>query len=272
MKTKFELIRDGRMAYLQSPLLKLSGLVDHAFSTRLGGCSKGYLASLNTAYHTGDQKENVLENRKRFFNYFGYNYLELVSSIQVHGTDIETFTGSNRGEGALPGSARSRCDGLITTEPRLVLAAYSADCLLIFFTARSKKLVALAHAGWRGTLGGITSKMVDRLSADFNLKPGELLVGLSPAICKNCYSVDEQTARQFQNKGWDDPRYLLQQENDRWSIDMTAINIRQLTKAGIPFENISGGGWCSSCSPELFYSYRRNKGETGRMIGFIAIR
>ena len=150
-----KLYRKGEMAYLQATLLDESGLIDHAFSTRLGGCSAGMLASLNTAFHTGDDSENVLENRRRFFDLFAYDHRDIVSSVQVHGTGLTLFSQSNRGEGAVPGSARQKCDALVTTEPGLPLTAYSADCMLIYFVSQQKPLVGIAHAGWRGTLEGI---------------------------------------------------------------------------------------------------------------------
>lgn len=247
-------------------------MVDHAYSTRLGGCSTGNLASLNTAFHTGDSTENVLENRRRFFEVFGYDHLKLVSAVQVHGTGIALVDQSHRGEGALPESARQVADALVTTEPGLTLTAYSADCMLIYFISRQKSLVALAHAGWRGTLGGIGSNMVCSLDKLFGIKPGLLQVALSPCICRNCYLVNDEVAGQFESAGWNDPACLEKVEADAWKLDLRAINIEQLLRVGIKRENLAGSSWCTACNRDLFYSYRRDSGKTGRMIGFIAIK
>ena len=267
-----EIFRAGELVYLQAPLLTESGLVDHAFSTRAGGCSSGRQVSLNTAFHTGDNAENVLENRRRFFELFDYDHREIVSSIQVHGTEMALFDQSNSGEGALPGSARRKCDALVTTEAGLPLTAYSADCLLIYFVSLQKPLVALAHAGWRGTLDGIASKMVRYLDELFGISPNSLLVSLSPAICRNCYLVDSEVAGQFQFAGWNDPAYLEPVEEARWKLDLEAINAVQLIQAGVNQENLARNSLCTACNADLFYSYRRDKGITGRMIGFIAIK
>jgi len=260
------------MAYLQAPLLTKSGLADHAFSTRLGGRSTGKLSSLNTAFHTGDSVENVLENRRLFFGHFDYDYREIVSSVQVHGTGLALFNQSHRGEGALPGSARQKCDALVTTEAGLPLTAYSADCILIYFMSLHKPLVALAHAGWRGTLGNIGAGIVRYLDKLFGVTPGRLLVSLSPAICRNCYLVGSDVAGQFQAAGWDEPAYLEAVEGNKWKLDLMAINFDQLKQAGVNQENLFKSSWCTSCNPNLFYSYRRDRGETGRMIGFIALK
>ncbi|MCJ7806110.1 MAG: polyphenol oxidase family protein, partial [Clostridia bacterium] len=99
------------------------------------------MASLNTAFHTGDSEDNVLENRRRLFALFGYDNREIVSSIQVHGTGLAIFNQVHRGEGALPGSAREQCDALVTTAEGLILTAYAADCMLIYFVSQQKALV-----------------------------------------------------------------------------------------------------------------------------------
>ncbi len=268
----FKLYKEGEPAYLKASLLAGNGFVDHAFSTRLGGCSKGAFSSLNTAFHVGDSRENVLENRRIFFKQFNYDYRYIISSVQVHGTDLKVFDHKNCGEGALPFTAHARCDALITEEPGLPLTAYSADCLLIYFVSLQKSpLVAIAHAGWRGTLGGIGKKVVSYLKAHFSVQPGQLLVGLGPAVCRNCYIVDYYLADQFKTAGWDDPSYLEPAGQDQWSLDLSAINAEQLLRAGVRAENMACNYWCTSCNPELFYSYRREKGITGRMIGFISI-
>lgn len=248
-----------------------SGLVDHAFSTRLGGCSSGYLASLNTAFHTGDSEDNVLENRRRFFSLFNYDYRDLVAAIQVHGIDMALFDETDRGEGAMPGSARQRCDAMITTTPGLPLTAYSSDCMLIYFTSEQKPLAALAHAGWRGTLGGIGVKVVRFLQEQLSFEPGRLLVALSPAICRICYRVVDTVAGQFYSAGWNGPAFLEPSEGGGWNLDLSAINAKQILSAGVKERNLVFNTWCTSCNQDLFYSYRRDKAKTGRMIGFIAI-
>ena len=135
----FQLIENGELAFLQSPLLEQSGMVDHAFSTRRGGCSTGAVQSLNTAFHTGDTRERVLENRRRLLKPWGYDPAAVVAGIQVHGTDIALVTAQDRGRGALPGTFLTRCDALVTRYTGVVLTAYSADCLLLFLVAPRRR-------------------------------------------------------------------------------------------------------------------------------------
>lgn len=268
----FKLLEGANPPCLQAPLLAGAGLVEHSFSTRLGGCSSGSFQTLNMAFHNGDSAEMVLENRRRFFSAFGFDFRGIVSSTQVHGTGIAYCGPENRGEGALPQSPRRRADALVTTTPGLVLSAYSADCQLIFVAARSKPLVALAHAGWRGALAGIGVRLIRTLSDRFGLLPGELLVALGPAICPDCYSVGDEVAGSFRQGGWDDPLFLKRAAAGKWKLDLAAINAAQLLQAGIKEENLARSKFCTSCRPDLLFSYRRDRGRTGRMIGFIAIK
>lgn len=269
---KFKLYDKTAIPYLQSTLLSQSEVMDHGFSTRLGGCSTGPVASLNTAFHTEDSAENVLENRRRFFNIFNYDYRKTVSAIQVHGTDLAVFDLTNHGEGAFPGSALKECDALVTTEKGVPLAAYAADCLLIYIVATEKPLVALAHAGWRGTLGEIGPKVIDFIIKQYGLQPGNLLVALSPAICRDCYLVDAGTASKFASAGWNEHPYMERQADGTCKLDLKEINRSQLVRCGVEKEKLDYSTLCTSCNKELFYSYRRDLGITGRMIGFAALK
>ena len=260
------------MPFLQSALLKKSGLVDHAFSTRIGGVSSGAMATLNMAFHTGDDQGRVIENRRRFFGHFKHGWEGIVSSIQVHGHDYKVVDHTNRGEGAQPSSAKYECDALVTEEPGLPITAYSADCMLIYFLAWDKSLVALAHAGWRGTLGGIGTKVVNYFEQKRHVDAAGIVAVFSPSICKKCYTVDDTVAMQFRAAGYNENKYLEQVAPNRWQLDLSAVNYAQLLAAGLKVENIESDKFCTSCNPDLFYSYRRDRGETGRMLGFIALK
>lgn len=230
------------------------------------------MASLNTAFHTEDSAEIVLENRRRFFDIFNYDYRKTVSAIQVHGTDLAVLDSSSHGEGAFPGSARRECDALLTTEKGLPLAAYSADCMLIYIVSPDQPLVALAHAGWRGTLGEIGPKVIDYITKQYGLPPENLLVALSPAICRDCYHVDAGTAGKFASAGWNELPYMEAQADGSFKLDLKEINRSQLYSCGVEKDNLDYSSFCTSCNEEYFYSYRRDLGSTGRMIGFAALK
>jgi len=266
-----DLLRKNNLLYLQSPMLDALGAVRHAFSTRCGGCSSGAVSSLNMAFHTEDCEANVLENRRRFFCLFNHEFRDIVSAVQVHGAELVTVDARNRGEGAVPGTSLTHYDALITIEPDLALAAYAADCMLIFFAALDFPLVAVAHAGREGTCSGIAKKVFRHISESYNVSPQRIAAAFSPSICKNCYTVDDAAAARFADAGWFGSRYLEPCEEGRWKIDLAEINASQLLKAGIDQRHLSRSTLCTSCRDDLFYSYRRDKGKTGRMLGFIKI-
>lgn len=230
------------------------------------------MASLNLAFHTGDDQDKVIENRRRFFKVFNYGWEGITASIQVHGHKIGLVGERNRGEGAYPGSAKLQCDALVTEEPGMPITAYSADCTLIYFLVKNKPLIALAHAGWRGALEGIGSKVVNYLKQFRQVEAGQIMAALSPSICKKCYTVDDAVALEFLSAGYNSSSYLENIAPGRWQLDLAAVNYSQLVAAGLKSENIEKDSFCTSCSPDLFYSYRRDQGTTGRMIGFIALR
>ncbi|NLA27755.1 MAG: laccase domain-containing protein [Firmicutes bacterium] len=269
----FKLYRHGKIQYLQSPLLAGCPGVVHAFSTRVGGCSEGAMASLNTAFHTGDEYSCVCENRRRFLEPWGFRPDEVVAAIQVHGVNICEALPGDRGRGAVPRSFLGEGDALVTAVPHLPLTGYAADCPLLFIAAPDVAAVALAHAGWRGTLQNMAERVIGRLYDRFGADPASMLVAISPGICGRCYTVERSVAASFIEAGWSGPPYLWESSCGGFHLDLAAINAVQLRSAGIEKENMAPGvDWCTSCKPGLFYSYRREKGKTGRMMGLIALQ
>lgn len=264
-----ELIKGGHLPYLKSGLLRDLSTLTHAFSTRQGGVSSGELHSLNLAFHAGDDSENVLENRRRFFKCFSQDEQEVVAAIQVHGTGIAAVDAQNRGQGAAPATAVLSVDALVTTTPNLALLAFAADCLLIYFAAKSFPLVAIAHAGREGTYGGMAKKMMQYITKNYPVRAGDIAAAFSPSICKNCYTVDEAQAERFKAAGWGDRKYLEPVKGGRWKLDLAAINAAQLFSEGLDKKLLQQTSYCTCCEEKLFYSYRRDQGQTGRMIGFI---
>jgi YfiH family protein len=267
----FQLRRYGALAYLRAPLLEGCRGVVHAFSTRLGGCSTGTLTSLNTAFHTGDRCGRVLENRRRFLERCSFHPDDVVAAVQVHGAGIRRVEAADRGRGARPDSFLGEGDALVTVVPGLPLTGYAADCLLLFIAAPDVPAVALVHAGWRGTLQQIAPAVVRELHLHFGADPAVMLAALSPGICGRCYTVDRDLGRDFAGAGWSGAPYQWAGAAGRIHLDLAAINREQLRRAGIEAGRLAGCSWCTGCHPRLFYSYRREKGQTGRMMGLIAL-
>lgn len=250
-----------------------TGLIDHAFTTRLGGVSKGPYSSLNWALHVGDDIEAVLENRKRVCSLWGADLGDMVSGQQVHGDVVYTVTEADRGRGAsdvngaIPGS-----DALITNRPGILLSSYYADCVPVMILDPLKKVISLVHAGWRGTVMRIAATSIKTMSTIFGTNPGDCLVSIAPSIGFCCYEIDRPVIKAFTNQGFNLEPYIKQSGSDRWKIDLQHINRCSVIEAGVKPDRVTVAELCTSCNPGMFFSFRGQSGRCGRMASLMALK
>ena len=148
-------------------------------------------------------------------------------------------------------------DALVTADPGVTVSIRTADCLPVLLVDMHHRVVAAAHAGWRGTVSRVVPKTLERMSKDFGSQPKDMLVAIGPGIGKCCYEVGEEVAREFGLTG-------------RGKIDLAAENARQLVAEGVSAEAISCAGLCTFCDTR-FHSWRRDRERAGRMISYIGI-
>lgn len=223
-------------------------------TTRAGGVSAGACGSLNLAAHVDDDPKNVAENRRRLRTALALSG-EPAWLRQVHGT---TVVDAARGAGA-------EADASFTTEPGVVCAVLTADCLPVLFAARDGGAVAAAHAGWRGLLAGVLEATLDALP----VPNGELLAWLGPAISQPAFEVGGEVREQFVAERPESAAAFLANDRGRWQADLYALARLRLDAAGVG--EVYGGGYCTHGDAERFFSYRRDPG-CGRMASVIAIR
>ena len=220
------------------------------FSTREGGVSEGPWASLNLGRKTGDQPERVEENRRRLCAEAGAHPDALALNYQHHSTDVLR---------ARPGARDDRADGLWTDERGLPVLALAADCLPIALARANGERPALAvlHAGWRGLLAGIAESGVNALGGG----PVAAIVG--PGIGPCCYEVGDEVSARFSRAFGDG--LTRDGRLDLWTAAEVALR-----RAGC--DQVERLDLCTACSPERFFSHRRDEGVTGRqgVIGLIA--
>ena len=169
----------------------------HGFSTRLGGISKNHLGSMNLSFTRGDERENVLENHRRFANALEYDETQLVFSNQVHLTNFHKVTKEDCGKGITRESDILEIDGLVTDEPGIPLITFYADCVPLFFYDPMKKVIAMAHSGWKGTVERIGAKMISYMKEEYHSNPKDIVCAIAPSICQKCYEVSEDVALRF---------------------------------------------------------------------------
>ena len=234
----------------------------HGFAGRRGGKSVGPYESLNASYRVGDDPKTVSQNVCDLKLAVGIHDGRIVTMRQVHGDEIVDVRDQNLKE-------TGEADGMTTGERNIFLGVLTADCVPILFVAPKHRVIAVAHAGWRGTLAGIAAKVVRRLSEQYGIKADDLEAALGPSIGPCCYEVQDDVAKPLM-KEWGKlttPSVVVR--DGKSFVNLRRLNRDIHRKCGVPGKQLSVVGPCTSCAPEDFFSYRRERRETGRQISFI---
>jgi YfiH family protein len=218
-------------------------------SLRGGGVSDGPYASLNLAAHVGDRTEAVAANRL-LLREAARLPAEPLWLEQVHGTVV------TRHEGAV--SPPPRADAAVTFEPGRVCAVMTADCLPVVFADRAGTRVGVAHAGWRGLVGGVLQATI----AALEVPASDLHAWLGPAIGPAAFEVGPEVREAYLARVAGSAECFARNDRGRYLADIYGLALRVLGAAGVA--SVHGGGWCTHEDAQRFFSYRRD-GVTGRM-------
>ena len=258
--------------YLTYNSLSEINFINHAFSTRLGGVSTGEFDSMNLAFNRGDNPDNVTENYKRLCKSAGFEYESLVASSQDHNTFVRVVTSENKGVGIYKPKDIQSVDALVTNETGITLVTYYADCTPLFFVDTNKKVIGLAHAGWRGTVGRIGQKVVQKMQEQYGTNPADVKAAIGPAISVCCYEVDFPCAENFLKlENVDSSKFVFPKSDGKYMIDLLETNKQILISAGVQPKNITVSDVCTNCNSDLLWSHRATKGKRGTMCAMLAI-
>ncbi len=257
--------RHGRLVWLAAGHLERHG-VRHGFTTRAGGASRGAFSSLNFSSREGDVPQRVSENWGR---------LETAATLPAHGWALLSQVHGARVERVATGGGschhrrnHPEADGLATASKGVVLGVLTADCLPVILAVPGGSAVAIAHAGWRGTLAGVVPEAVRELCACTGAEPRDLLAAIGPSIGLCCLQVGGEVHAAFHRRwGAAHSRRILK-KSDPWHLDLQTANLLQLRAAGVLSGNVATAQFCTCCRKDLFFSYRRD-GRTGRMLNFV---
>jgi hypothetical protein len=283
--------KPGKLNILRvTHLSKFSWLV-HGFSTRAGGCSRPYGGNaLNLGFTKDDSKAAVERNRAAFLRELGVGKepWPLVTLRQIH-SDIIRFVDSSA-ESQLAG------DGLVTATPGLLLGIQTADCLPIILVDPKHRAVGVFHAGWRGTVKRIIEKGVGEMRRHFGSRPRDLKAAIGPGIHGCCYEVGAEVRQKFESQfAYAAKLFREVEESDpvrekypmlfltarapghsvlpkKIFLDLVEANRQQLLAVGVPRKSIETLPLCTNCHTDLLFSYRAERGKTGRMMGMVGIR
>ena len=240
----------------------------HGFSTRAGGVSRVYSdgrGELNLGYTREDDPAAVASNRARWVGHLAGDAagVGLVTARQVHSATVLRV-----GRRDLQEPTALEGDGLITDEPGVLLGIGTADCVPVLLVDPEHRAVGAVHAGWRGTVAGIVARAVEQMDEAFGSRPEAMLAVIGPAIGACCYTVGEEVHEQFRAAF----PYGSELFTDNLRLDLSQANRRQLLGAGLLEAGIAMAGECTQCHPERFFSYRGEKGVTGRMMAIVGVR
>ena len=249
--------REKEPLVLRSPLLVGLGNPVHGFATRRGGVSEGPFKSLNLGRNTGDAPHNVTENHRRLAASAGFDLDRLTTPArQVHGATVVRAKG--------PADAGGDCDAIVTSESGVTVGVRTADCVPVLLWHPASGRAAAVHAGWRGVAASIVPAGVAAMDAP----PAELAAAIGPAAGGCCYEVDDATLARIRAAAPATTVVVTRPGHAR--IDLIEGVSGQLRDAGLRDDRIDVVFGCTMCGPALHFSHRRDKGETGRHLSFIA--
>lgn len=193
--------------------------------------------------------------------YFPINPKEMIFLNQVHGDEVINKVNKK--------TSYPTADGIITSLKHIALFIKTADCVPIFIYDNINKVIGAVHAGWRGTCLKIIKKTINKMEHFYKSKPENMYIFIGPSIGPCCYEVGKDVYELFGFLGRERQNYFNRRKEKTYMMDLKGINAYIAESEGIPNENIEISNLCTHCNPDLFYSYRRNKEETGRNLNFI---
>jgi YfiH family protein len=252
-------VSDAIVIY-RSAVLPVEGFV-HGFPERTGGVSTGPRTSLNLGFRWGDEREHVEENRRRVAAHVGYPPDQLQVTRHVHGTRVWQV-----GE---PQPDPPEFDGLVTDRVGPVLGAFAADCIPILFADPGARVIGACHAGWRGTVAGVAHNVVTRM-VELGARAAEIRVALGPSIGPCCFEVGAEVVEAFRAELGALPGMVVAGPN-KDHIDLRVATRAVLARAGVTAEHVDASPPCTRCTPDRFFSYRRDGQAGGVHMGFIGL-
>jgi YfiH family protein len=256
-----------RIAPIEAPELALRG-VRHAFFTRAGGVSTGLYAGLNTGIGSSDSREAVLENRARAMRHLGTSRDQLATPYQVHGTDavlVEEAWGPGLGP---------KADAVVTNRPGIALGVGTADCGPVLMADVEARVIAAAHAGWKGALDGILESAVDTMERLGAERARGVVAVLGPAISADAYEIGPEFVARFVAADSGNVSFFRPSERAGHAFfDLPAYIVMRLEAAGLG--EVHDVGHCTYADEPRFFSYRRatHRGEPdyGRLLSAIML-
>jgi YfiH family protein len=244
----------------------------HFCTTRIGGVSQGSFASLNLSPFSGDSSENFQRNLQIVSEETGINTQNFIIPFQTHEDkvlviDEEYFKLSNE----FKNKKFYGVDAIVTKETNICIGVTTADCVPILLYDTSKKVIAVVHAGWRGTCARLVEKTINQMQRTFGSVPAKIYALLGPSISSEAYEVGNELIEYFSIAGFNNSK-IFEEKNGKQFLNLWEANRQLLIKSGVPGSQIQISGICTYTQHEDFFSARRLGIHSGRMLSGIMLK
>ena len=238
------------------------------------GRTPGLHRAGDMSFVTGGDAAAVLATRHAWAARIGVEIGRAVAARQVHGARVGRVTAEDAGRGARSiAEALPDTDALVTDAPGLPLLMCFADCTPLLFHDPVRRVVGLAHAGWRGTVADIAGETVRAMVEWYGSRPDEIRAGIGPSIGPCCYVVGRDVVEAWRRLGVEDERIVrpVPGRDEQWHYDLRAANRALLERAGVPAGQVQDAAVCTSCRVADYFSHRAERGQAGRFAAVIAL-
>jgi hypothetical protein len=252
-------VETALMLGIVSPLLSSVPGISHRFFGRTGGTSPSPWTGLNTSYSVSDAPARVDENLARVRFQLGIGKDALFCAQQVHGASVVVVVEDSERDDV----AACPADALVSRVEDVGLGIRTADCAPVLLAADDGSVVGAVHAGWRGAVGGVIQAAV----ATMAVAPPRIVAAVGPCIGPRAFEVGPEVVAAAAALV-DVSGLVAAGQGDRSFVDLAGLCVRLLRQAGVERVDVVGG--CTVEQPALYFSHRRERGNTGRQMSAIA--
>ena len=242
----------------------------HCFTTRYGGVSEGYLASMNLGENRGDDPEKVAENYRRLGEATGIPTHHMAFTRQVHGNDVRIVTEAD--VHTLMTTVPYDADGIVTNIPGLAIIAFVADCVPLLLCDPVNKVVGAIHCGWRSTVADIMAVAVEKM-VSLGADPAEMQAAIGASIGACCFEVGAEVPEAVFALLPEDHDGLVRagEKDGKFYVDLREAIARRLVQLGLQREHILVSEECTVCSHDKYWSHRYTQGNRGSQAALIVL-
>lgn len=247
--------------------------VEHFFTTRNGGVSKGDFSTFNLGNFSDDNPIDIHENRQILSRMWYMDIEDFIIPHQTHSNNVLIID-----DNFLTLSSTDKIeilygvDATITNLKNIFLCATTADCVPILLYDKEKGVIAAIHAGWKGIVNSIIEDTVDKMKNTYQCNPSDIVVAIGPSISIDNYEIGEDVISKFKIKGIDlTTTSRLNTKTNKLHIDLKRISSEKLVDLGIPAKQVEISELCTYDNPDLLFSARRQSVHCGRMLAGIKL-